>query len=542
MALQLGRLGRTFPDPQEDGATAAQGEAQNSTTSTDYRRAADRKRRMTAPETPPRRYGHAPPQTGSSSGQSQGPVGLVAASTTNAGSSADNPIDLMSSPLQISNLPSRPQPAPRQRGHPHPFVRRPTMPHPLPQPSVGGSDIVLPSWQPDAAVSSCPVCKTAFSFWYRKHHCRKCGRVVCAHCSPHRITIPSQFIVRPPSVIDLTDDHEEMPAFRNHWGGEEVRVCNPCVPDPNMSPPPQRPSDRIPSHNCRLPTATTEDGAGIPSILGRPRNSTGPLVPPPPLLAPYRGHRSTSSDISHLYPGHIRPTARDAFRYPPGSFPNQPGLSGHWPPSTPPPHPAGPSSGMYPPRNSSSNAQQFAQHYRSLITPQEPPRAPPPPRRQIAEEDECPICGSELPPKGPDGSDVDREAHIDDCIRSHSYGSTTSRASPDADRTGSPGLSTSSGVLAGSPHGQASAGGSPRPGGLRPRRMTGGRMLLYRATEKDCVGENGENQECIICFEEFEEGDEMGRLECLCKFHKSCIRQWWDTKGMGSCPTHQLHD
>jgi len=51
------------------------------------------------------------------------------------------------------------------------------------------------------------------------------------------------------------------------------------------------------------------------------------------------------------------------------------------------------------------------------------------------------------------------------------------------------------------------------------RRTTG--MVVYLATEKDCVGEGGEGEaECVICFEEFAVGDEMGRLECLCKFHK----------------------
>jgi len=46
-------------------------------------------------------------------------------------------------------------------------------------------------------------------------------------------------------------------------------------------------------------------------------------------------------------------------------------------------------------------------------------------------------------------------------------------------------------------------------------------MVVYHASEKDCVGEDGEGgQECVICFEEFTVGDEMGRLECLCKFHK----------------------
>lgn len=45
-------------------------------------------------------------------------------------------------------------------------------------------------------------------------------------------------------------------------------------------------------------------------------------------------------------------------------------------------------------------------------------------------------------------------------------------------------------------------------------------MVAYLATEKDCMGEGGEAAECVICFEEFEQGVEMGRLECLCKFHK----------------------
>ena len=53
-----------------------------------------------------------------------------------------------------------------------------------------------------------------------------------------------------------------------------------------------------------------------------------------------------------------------------------------------------------------------------------------------------------------------------------------------------------------------------------PRRRTTG-MVVYHASEKDCIGEDGEGaQECVICFEEFAVGDEMGRLECLCKFHK----------------------
>ena len=35
-------------------------------------------------------------------------------------------------------------------------------------------------WEDDKDVKKCPICSTAFSLAVRKHHCRLCGRVVCA--------------------------------------------------------------------------------------------------------------------------------------------------------------------------------------------------------------------------------------------------------------------------------------------------------------------------------------------------------------------------
>ncbi len=124
-------------------------------------------------------------------------------------------------------------------------------------------ELLLPEWQPDSEVSECPICSRQFTFWFRKHHCRKCGRVVCASCSPHQITIPRQFIVHPPEstnrtstiagsnpiVVDLTGDagSSNLSDLPSSWssprrtsnpglgGGEEVRLCNPCVPDPQPS-------------------------------------------------------------------------------------------------------------------------------------------------------------------------------------------------------------------------------------------------------------------------------------------------------------------
>lgn len=169
-------------------------------------------------------------------------------------STSDRPL---SGPLRRgSNFPS-------PRIQDRPLLRRPSNEG---APNHRNRDIRLPRWQPDAEASKCPICSTIFSLWYRKHHCRKCGRVVCANCSPHRITIPRQFIVHPPEdastspitatnsgidIIDLTgDDDVPEPAVINSQrpqssdykidpalgGGQEVRLCNPCVPDPNPLP------------------------------------------------------------------------------------------------------------------------------------------------------------------------------------------------------------------------------------------------------------------------------------------------------------------
>lgn len=35
-------------------------------------------------------------------------------------------------------------------------------------------------WEPDSSVTDCPICENTFGYTLRKHHCRLCGRVVCA--------------------------------------------------------------------------------------------------------------------------------------------------------------------------------------------------------------------------------------------------------------------------------------------------------------------------------------------------------------------------
>lgn len=71
--------------------------------------------------------------------------------------------------------PPEPPPPIRRRTSTNNFgtAPRPSMMQP-PRPSVSRrpSEVVLPRWQPDAEVTFCPICRTQFSVFIRKHHCR----------------------------------------------------------------------------------------------------------------------------------------------------------------------------------------------------------------------------------------------------------------------------------------------------------------------------------------------------------------------------------
>lgn len=453
-------------------------------------RNSDRKRRLTTADSPMRR------------------PSSIKMHSSNPGTSNSDPIVLDSSPV-----PAR--------------TRLP--PSPAPETSMDtsrrGSEIVLPPWQPDAEVSQCPVCGRTFTFLFRKHHCRKCGRVVCASCSPHRITIPRQFIVHPPAdglsnFVDLTgDDDNNMSPFgplRNPalGGGEEVRVCNPCVPDPNYGLPPQY----TPSVPSRQPSH--------PSIPSSPYYSPRPPVHP-------RAHRSSSGvqdasrTVGYGQTQRLPDPSGDSRRvsYHGGSTAGE-----RWLPPLPSSHTQAPPFRPYEPSSSISRytspnngglpfnlgpgSQSVVNMFpRSAFTAVPPPTMPnaqlPRPRRQIAEEDECPICGNELPPKGPEGDESDRTQHIEACIALHSA---------------SPGPIPLTQQTSASLPTQRTRGMSNVGEGSTSRMSHAARgMFTFTATEKDCVDADGEEEECIICFEEYEAGDKMARLVCWCKFHEVCV-------------------
>ncbi|KAF4123507.1 FYVE zinc finger [Geosmithia morbida] len=396
------------------------------------------------------------------------------------------------------------------------------------------SDFAVPRWQPDVEVTYCPICHTQFNFFVRKHHCRKCGRVVCNACSPHRIIIPYQYIVRPPGFDMPISQGLLFDGFGSGYfdmngisGGERVRLCNPCVPDPNIAPP---------QHQQGPGAVPGTPGAGSVSS------------PSPSVLSPRSSHQRSWSSIGDAYaaatsssrfgmglPGshhandilqsygprtrsmtvnpsgnvlsggspspRIRASSNAYYPYAStGRYPE----SGGEPSTSVPPH-----AGRYGlPTSASTSAVPSSSHHvyhQQRVLPPTP---------QIAEEDECPICHRELPQRHLANFEALRESHITSCITSHStYGN-------------SPGGRSGAGGGGGS--------GAGEGGGVIPPRRTG--MYSYAATEKDCI----DDAECTICLEEFTVGVPMARLECLCRFHRSCISAWF-VNHPGRCPVHQ-HD
>lgn len=321
-----------------------------------------------------------------------------------------------------------------------------------------------------------------------------------------------------PYQIQASGSHTGLAGDMNYLGGgERVRLCNPCVPDPNTAPP-----------QTTSPSAT--DAASGSSSRYHSRS-----------FSSVHGNSNTNANTNERYaapsqysyniPGHgASTTVISAAASSSASTQNR---NRHNRLSLPPMAASNVVSAAQ------ETMQQYLQQggYQQQSQQQQPqpqhshnhrPRQPqPPPQPQIAEEDECPICRRELPQRSLPNFETLREAHITECLEEHSrYMGGSSSASNNVAGTNTAGMSTSL------PSNVAEASSSTAP--PAPPRMTG--MFPYRATEKDCVND----AECTICLEEFEVGVRMARLECFCRFHEQCIRSWFK-KHPGRCPVHQ-HD
>ena len=68
----------------------------------------------------------------------------------------------------------------------------------------GGHAVRVRAWQNDEDRNSCSICDSKFGWSKRKHHCRRCGRIVCSDCSPHRACASDVMMSGPARQVILT--------------------------------------------------------------------------------------------------------------------------------------------------------------------------------------------------------------------------------------------------------------------------------------------------------------------------------------------------
>ena len=77
------------------------------------------------------------------------------------------------------------------------------------------------AWMPDGASGMCIICNGNFNFLRRRHHCRRCGGVVCASCSAQKMTW--EVVVR-----SMGSKFKPSPSTADLDAGSQQRVCNAC--------------------------------------------------------------------------------------------------------------------------------------------------------------------------------------------------------------------------------------------------------------------------------------------------------------------------
>ncbi|KAK4545360.1 hypothetical protein LTR36_003540 [Oleoguttula mirabilis] len=63
-------------------------------------------------------------------------------------------------------------------------------------------------WKPDMTSTDCAVCRQTFTWYFRRHHCRRCGSVVCDSHVTKRVPLDQN--------------------ARYHPNGIESKACDPC--------------------------------------------------------------------------------------------------------------------------------------------------------------------------------------------------------------------------------------------------------------------------------------------------------------------------
>lgn len=389
------------------------------------------------------------------------------------------------------------------------------------------------TWQDDLAVSACFLCHSHYTFFNRRHHCRKCGRVVCASCSDRPVKyFPNTYVVSPHGsrVVDTSF--------------EMFRTCDECVDEIRM---------------IRRALFTTNLSVDNNSI-----NSS-----------------SSSLNVMNYFDPHSHEHERDHIHYHDHDNDSTTKYSTR-------------THTRIVDSSTNSSATNLAHSHHRRIHGRGGTLAAAGSDDTESDLNLCPVCATDLlklyinahkrriDEISHEDFDAFKETHINDCLTHFDFNTENQRFnSPESNHHSHPrnkmlvynippipkpkyetipiideapisdGTSEEA-TVHDSVHNSQS-------GGISPSSLTGQEgeqvefsqldTIIGSVTSTSTIQPSAEkisyddviDNECVICLEDLKPGDKVGRLECLCVFHYKCIKDWFNKKGYGECPVHFLH-
>lgn len=361
-----------------------------------------------------------------------------------------------------------------------------------------------PEWQDDLEVTSCFLCGSNYSIFYRRHHCRKCGRVVCGSCSERTVRyFPNTLIANPQGERELLTPYET------------YRSCDECVEEIKMirralheadsgtmgsggsgestnigeNAAAEGPSSRNRVDDSDNNSTTKFSTRAITHIVDSSAHSSCAN------LNDRRRERSDSISDNNLCPVCTTDLLKDY-------------IENHK-------------------KNKidAENLESFKEkHINDCLIAfdfnQDHERAKSPIRGKTRSHKRNKMLVYNMPPiPKPQYETIPNvEGNSYDTIHFHAQPQQLQFSDLKQDNQGS--LTTSNpNELVGS----VNSNSTMQPGAEK--------LGAYELVDN----------ECVICLEDLKPGDKVGRLECLCVFHYKCIKDWFNKKGYGECPVHFLH-
>ncbi|KAH8093595.1 hypothetical protein JL720_4739 [Aureococcus anophagefferens] len=140
---------------------------------------------------------------------------------------------------------------------------------------------LAPVWTVDGHGDDCSLCGKLFTLFDRKHHCRKCGRLVCHACSGEKLLLPDA-----DARAGESFQRACVTCHAAHVDGTAYGVDRVTSYGTKMAPRPRGARRRAPPHEHPPPVPPHENDA--PPLPAR-RASTIPPSRPPPTLPERRG-------------------------------------------------------------------------------------------------------------------------------------------------------------------------------------------------------------------------------------------------------------